>query len=379
MGDLVVGTPTIRQLFAVSAPLELTSAISLTFRAGAPARNGAEPGFDRWVIEARRALDPGLRHDLDLLLGFSGRLLNYVEELLFSFDALATDRLDATFDEYYAHLAALPAERFQEMAATAVVRVYRARGLTEAPPETDDPAEWRMFLRPAITRADLDEATALVTSPAQLKARTLALLEGFWRQCFGVEFAQRLPELRRAVRLARTRRHPVVEATFAELTGQRLPDELAAALPNVRRVTFCPSPYLGNFVQYILYEPELILYFNNTTLMATERAEERASPRGDLGTAPLDDAAVLDALRALSDPTRMKIVTMLHGGEMYAQEIVGRLGISQSAVSRHLATLESAGVVAVRPANGMKYYSVDRAHLRALAQRIDALAGEPAA
>ena len=40
------------------------------------------------------------------------------------------------------------------------------------------------------------------------------------------------------------------------------------------------------------------------------------------------------------------------GGELYAQEIVGRLGIAQSAVSRHLGQLERAGLIQVEPRRG---------------------------
>jgi DNA-binding transcriptional ArsR family regulator len=57
---------------------------------------------------------------------------------------------------------------------------------------------------------------------------------------------------------------------------------------------------------------------------------------------------------------------------LYAQEIVGRLGIAQSAVSRHLAQLERAGLVDVRPRGGMKYYAVDRDRLDGLADAIRA-------
>ena len=57
-------------------------------------------------------------------------------------------------------------------------------------------------------------------------------------------------------------------------------------------------------------------------------------------------------------------------GELYAQEIVGRLGIAQSAVSRHLALLERAGVIRVRPHGGMKYYAVNCARMDALADAL---------
>jgi DNA-binding transcriptional ArsR family regulator len=371
VGELVVGRPAAKQLFTVSAPLELTSAISMTFRAGAAAENGDEPGFDAWLLDAHRALDAGLRHDLRLLLGFSGRLLYYIEELLFTFNALAPDRLDASYDEYFAHLLALPPEEFQRLAATSVVRVYADRGVTETPPDSDDPGAWRVFLWPGITRANVDEAAALLTSPQQLKLRTLALLDGFWRQTYQAEYERWLPELQRACRFAEALAHPAVEFTFSQVTGRQLPDEVAAKLRGVERVVYCPSPNLGSFIQFVLREPDLILYFNAHSVLRDQPAP-RATRRAAADT--LDDDAVLDGLRALADPSRMRIVDMLREQELYAQEIVGRLGISQSAVSRHLSTLEGAHLVSVRPANGMKYYAVDRARLRSLAGHLETLA-----
>ncbi|MDQ3547618.1 MAG: metalloregulator ArsR/SmtB family transcription factor [Chloroflexota bacterium] len=373
MGQLIVGRPAPKQLFAVSAPLELTSAISLTFRAGAASDSDvADPGFDLWLVDAWRSLDAGLRHDLGLLLGFSGRLLYYIEELLFAFEALSPDRLDASFDDYLAFLESLPASRYQEMAANALVRIYRDRGLNELPPISDNVNEWRMFLRPGITRANIDEAAALVTSPEQLKRRTLALLEGFWRQCYEPEFDRHQADLQRAVRFAQSLSHPSVQVTFQELTGHRLPAEVDGWFDEVERVVFCPSAHVGSFIQYILYPLALILYFNAASVLRNRPAQTRATRQDD---APLETPEVLDGLRAMSDPSRMRIIEMLREGELYAQEIVAQLGISQSAVSRHLSTLESADLVTVRPSNGMKYYAIDRARVRALSSYIESLAG----
>src|SRR5688572_6831294 len=102
VGQLIVGRPMSKQLVAVSAPLALTSGISLTFRAGAATEAPTDSGYDSWLLDAWRTLDAGLRHDLELLLGFSGRLLYYVEGLLFEFGALEPERLDASFEEYVA-------------------------------------------------------------------------------------------------------------------------------------------------------------------------------------------------------------------------------------------------------------------------------------
>ena len=370
MGQLIVGRPAPRQYVAVSVPLALTSAISLAFRAGY-AVDQEESALDPWLVDAWRGLDEDLRHDLDLLLGFSGRLLYYIEEMLFAFDALAPEQLNASFDDYLSFLRSLPAQQFKDMAARSVVRVYRDRGLAEEPPEGDDPHDWRMFLRPAITRANIDEAVSLVISPSQLKLRTLALLEGFWREVFADEYRATLPTLRQVVRVAQSLTHgSSAQQTFAELTGHRLPEEISSRLRDVDQVFFSPSTRLGQFIQYILYRPVLILYFNPATIM-----ELRTGPmRMPVDDQELSTTQLLEGFRALSDPSRMRIVEMLRDGELYAQEIVAQLGISQSAVSRHLSTLESADLVTVRPANGMKYYATYRERLNALAARLVALA-----
>lgn len=355
MGELIVGRPALKLHFAASVPLDLTSAISLVYRATDPRR------FDSWLVEARHALAPEVQHDLDTLLGFSGRLLYYVEELLMSFDPFESSQLAADFETYLTHLKSLPPWAYQSMVAQSLLRVYRDRGVTEAPPETTDVVDWRAFIEPGITRADLGEVVDLVLAPEQLKARTVSLIERFWQECYRAEYLRALPEMERALRQARSTTYPNVAMAFEELSGHRLPEEVQLALPHVERVWFCPSYRLGNFTQFILYEPDLILYFNCQRTSAVTLPEQGSSVSSEL----------LPGLRALADGTRLRIVEMLRGGEMYAQEIVGRLGISQSAVSRHLAMMEAADIVTVRPSNGMKYYAINARRLRQLAEELE--------
>ena len=53
-------------------------------------------------------------------------------------------------------------------------------------------------------------------------------------------------------------------------------------------------------------------------------------------------------LKALSDPTRIKIVQALKGREICACEFVNITGRAQPTVSQHLSVLENAGVVKSR-------------------------------
>jgi DNA-binding transcriptional ArsR family regulator len=80
-----------------------------------------------------------------------------------------------------------------------------------------------------------------------------------------------------------------------------------------------------------------------------------------------DQVDLLDAARALADPTRLRMLDLLLEGELYAQEIVGRLGVAQSAVSRHLGQLERAGLVTVDARRGSKYYAVNPGKFEAIA------------
>jgi DNA-binding transcriptional ArsR family regulator len=355
MSELIVARPALKLQFAASVPLDLTSAVSLVYRATDPSQ------FDDWLVEARRSLAPEVQHDLDTLLGFSGQHLYYVEELLMSFDPLQPAQLEADFATYITHLRQLPPERYQRMVAQALHRVYHDRGITEAAPDPVDRVAWRAFVEPGITRGDLDEVVDLVLAPEQLKARTVSLLDRFWNECYKAESERPLRGMRRALRQVSSTPYPSIAIAFEELSGHRLPDEIQRALPSVERATFCPSGHLGNFVQFILYPPELILYFDCQRITEMGKFEQASPASPDL----------LSGLRALADGTRLRIVEILADRELYAQEIVGRLAISQSAVSRHLAMLEATGIVTVRPVNGMKYYAINARRLRLLAEDLE--------
>lgn len=66
----------------------------------------------------------------------------------------------------------------------------------------------------------------------------------------------------------------------------------------------------------------------------------------------------LDAFQVLADPTRRRIVESLREGERQVGDVVTRLEIHQSGVSRHLRLLLEAGFVQVRPDGQRRLYSL---------------------
>jgi len=64
--------------------------------------------------------------------------------------------------------------------------------------------------------------------------------------------------------------------------------------------------------------------------------------------------------KALSDPTRLKILSYLGGGELCVCEILEALGVQQPTVSHHLMILQSSGFVKSRKQGRWVAYSINR-------------------
>jgi DNA-binding transcriptional ArsR family regulator len=95
----------------------------------------------------------------------------------------------------------------------------------------------------------------------------------------------------------------------------------------------------------------------------------------------------MDALAALADPTRRRIVELLARGERSAGELVDEFEVSGPAISQHLKALREAGLVRVRADAQRRIYALDPAGLAEVdawlervrsfwSPRLDALARE---
>jgi DNA-binding transcriptional ArsR family regulator len=73
-----------------------------------------------------------------------------------------------------------------------------------------------------------------------------------------------------------------------------------------------------------------------------------------------------DAFAILADPTRRRLVEVLHGGERSVGDLVQAVDIAQPGVSRHLRILGEAGFVSVRAVGQRRLYSLRPEPLRQL-------------
>ena len=89
-----------------------------------------------------------------------------------------------------------------------------------------------------------------------------------------------------------------------------------------------------------------------------------------------DEAAEL--LRALANGARLKVVCELMSGERSVGELVKASGLSQSALSQHLARLRADGLVTTRRDSQTIYYSLaDPRVLRLVRTLYDLYCGKP--
>ncbi len=67
---------------------------------------------------------------------------------------------------------------------------------------------------------------------------------------------------------------------------------------------------------------------------------------------------IAEVLKAMADPTRLKILHSLHNGERCVSDILEVVGGSQANVSKHLSVLKRAGLVDCRRSGLNVYYRI---------------------
>jgi DNA-binding transcriptional ArsR family regulator len=78
-------------------------------------------------------------------------------------------------------------------------------------------------------------------------------------------------------------------------------------------------------------------------------------------THPLPDELVeliAERFRALSEPTRIKLLDRLREGEATVLELTELIGTTQQNVSKHLGVLQRSGIVARRKQGNFAYYRI---------------------
>jgi DNA-binding transcriptional ArsR family regulator len=86
-----------------------------------------------------------------------------------------------------------------------------------------------------------------------------------------------------------------------------------------------------------------------------------------------------DVIRALSDPLRLRIVTLLAGETLCTTHLVAETGAKQTNLSNHMKVLREAGLVETEPCGRFTYYRLRPEVLAGLSEQFARLAAAAAA
>ncbi|GLG01451.1 hypothetical protein Alches_14900 [Alicyclobacillus hesperidum subsp. aegles] len=78
----------------------------------------------------------------------------------------------------------------------------------------------------------------------------------------------------------------------------------------------------------------------------------------------MDLEKLASTLKALADPTRLRIIALLNIRDWCVCELVPLFGISQPAVSKHMSRLKAVGLVKETRRGVWVFYSLNKIHLQ---------------
>ncbi len=352
MTELIEGKPPIQVTFLLSPPLNLLLTMALI-----PLLDRFE-GLDEQLREVRSSLPAELRQEVALLTGFPGRHLRFVEALAVRL-LRSEEAAGRSFEQFYVALSDLSPADFQEMALQAL-RKGAPEGAVDPATLLPDPEQVAAYLSSRHLHVDGRQAAALMVDPAALRERFLSAVRRFW-DLYEPIYQECIPLMERSVHHHRAQRYsPHFEELFLSVTGRILP-QIQLPLGEIERARFVPSCHLGPYVAFLRDRNLLTVFYNCRSALLEERqAGERVRHLYPL-------------LKALADETRLQILLLLREREMYAGEIVERLGLSQPAISRHLQLMTTAGLLEVRPEGGAKYYAPNREVWKSLLEELGRL------
>ncbi len=311
------------------------------------------PGLSDWLVQTAQAMSPALHRDTALFLGPLSKAI-YPEKNL-------------TLLDIPAYLDVLAGEDAVAMRDRALEKFCCDEGEEGPTPETllADLNAYLAVIKEKYREKDVLEhydpelhkdAHALLQDPDLLKTRAVAHFRRLWGDYMADEWARVAPMLEESVAAFQ---HLDLDAmdmpeAFRAVTGRPLPERwqelIDEFLGDGGKLTFYPSAHLGPYLTMSIESGSAWVGFG-------ARMPEGVSVRSPA----LSRSELLVRLGALADDTRLSILELLtQEEELYAQDVIERLDISQSAASRHLRHLSASGYTLVQRKEGGKCYRLNR-------------------
>lgn len=202
---------------------------------------------------------------------------------------------------------------------------------------------------------EMDEILPLYRDLKGVKERIIRLLNGFWEAGFkeyweGVKSSISEWKLKNTDQMSKS--FGTNEEAIFTITGLYPDTSDIDEINRVHFLTFIPVPNMGRLLSFVEFGKHGYLMFDPFLNNSEKKNQIK----------PLEFHL---AFEGLGDATRFKIIQLLATHkEMFAQQIVTKLNLKQSTVSRHLNQLHQSKLVTIRQDGNTKYYSIHKEEIR---------------
>jgi DNA-binding transcriptional ArsR family regulator len=195
-----------------------------------------------------------------------------------------------------------------------------------------------------------DQLVTVARAPEATQQRLVALLQEFHARVFAAELPQLRPVWAASVREQRDALERLAPEEFVArlLGGRHLPEMYPPSTP-LRAVRVVPSYFIWRSNFEVWGYGTIYIFYNATR---TARREQERAAEGD---------RLIETASALADANRLKILAAIaQDPDCNGHKLARLVGISQPAVSRHMAILRRAGLVEEVPGAGRIAYRLCR-------------------
>jgi len=323
-------------------------------------------GLDSWVTETAARLTPQEKHTQQLVMYG----LHY---------AAVPVQNWPSFPAYLDYLDALDPVSLRAKMFDVYARVLPEDKQTDCCFASEpDPVDWQAVLQSADSYLDFlaerfgadhvnreleTEVYSYVIEPTKMRRLIVSHLRDMWTKFLAPEWARVEPMLQESVRAFQQIDLGNMERMEAArfVTGQAMAEEKwAQQLQHVTRIVLSPSAHMGPYLGRIDVADTLWIFF-----------KARTPTRNQANIPDLSRNDILVRLEALADKNRLHILELIsEKGEQSSQDIIAALGLSQSAISRHLKQLSTIGYLSEYRCNGAKCYQLNADHVKETLQAI---------
>jgi ArsR family transcriptional regulator len=307
-------------------------------------------GVEGWPVELRRVMAPDLLAELDFMFEYPAGdpgVLGILCDNLFIHPEAWRD-----VDALIAYVESMPdgiGELDQAPGIQGLIYQATFRYQDEADPALFEGLTERAAVELRMEGLD-DRVTpsimAIYDRPEALRERMAHLIERFHAEHYQHEMGERLQALERSVAKHRGEPTSDAEAVARRLTGRQKSCLEAGCAGPFERHVFAPSMDMGVYNSCAIVDGVHGLFYP-------------LEPEFMGLAVDMEETRLARIYKALADEQRLRILRLLRGREMYAQEIVEATDIHQSVVSRHLSFMKAVGLVNARRQNNMKFYSLN--------------------